>query len=92
MTVVDTPSTAYPKIKIIRSLWSQNTSNISSRKYCKKYGANKPVHDEVDYAIVSHQKSKFLVESNLIQEEGRTTIVDNLSKEYPAQATQNSME
>ena len=48
---------AAPELKTIGASCSQNTSNTSSRKYFKKDGANKPFYDEVDDAIVSHQKS-----------------------------------
>ena len=54
---------------------SQNTSDTSSRKEYKKESSDKPVHDEEDDAIVSHQKSVFLVQSYLVQEEGQTKIV-----------------
>ena len=42
---------------------------LSSRKECKNDGAGKPVHDEGDDAIASHQESMFLVQSRLGQEE-----------------------
>ena len=78
MTMVDTPSTAAPALNMIGVLRSQSTSNTSSRKECEKDGANNLVHDEGDDAIASHQKSMSLVHSHLVQEESRTTMVDNL--------------
>ena len=76
--MVDTQSTAAAALKIIRASRSQNTSDTSFRKECENYSANNPIHDEGDDAIVSHQKSMFLVQSHLGQEEGRTKMV-----EYP---------
>ena len=61
--IVDTPSRADTRLKTIGSLWSHNISDTSSRKECEKDGADKPVHDELDDSIVSHQKSK----SHLVQ-------------------------
>ena len=49
--------------------------NISSRKECEKDGSNNLVHDERDDAIESHQRSMFLVQSYIVQEERRTTMV-----------------
>ena len=48
-------------LKMIGALRSHNTYDTPSRKVCKKDGADKPLHDEGDYAIASHQKSMFLV-------------------------------
>ena len=39
---------ASPTLRIIGASRSHNTSNTSSIEVCKKDGANKPVHDEVD--------------------------------------------
>ena len=79
MTMVDTPSTADPALNKIGALLSQNTSNTSFIKVCENDGADDPVHDEGYDAIASHQTSIFLVQSRLGQEEGRTTMVDNVS-------------
>ena len=83
---------AAPILKTIGALGSQNTSDTSSKKECKNYGADNPVHDEGDDAIISHQKYMFLVQSNIGQEEGRTKRVDNVSMSAPAQVTQNTTE
>ena len=64
-----------PSLKIIGALLSQNTSNTSSRRDFEKNGTNKQVQDEGDDAIASHQKSMFLVQSHLVQEEGQTKMV-----------------
>ena len=56
---------------------SQNTSDTSSVKGCKKDGTNKTVHDEMDDAIALHHKSMFLVQYHIGQEEGRTTMVES---------------
>ena len=56
---------AAPALNMIGASRSQNISDISSRKECEKDGAGKPVHDEGDNAIASHQKSMFLVQSHL---------------------------
>ena len=79
--MVDTPSMAAPGIKIIGASCSHNTSNTSSRKECEKYCADKPVHDEVDYAIASHHKSMFLVQFHIFQEDGQT-MLKTLSTTY----------
>ena len=50
---------ASPTLKMIGASGLQNTSNTSSRTVCKKYGADKLVQDEGDYAIASHQESMF---------------------------------
>ena len=68
---------------------SHNTYNTSSRKECEKDGSDKPLHDERDDAIASHQSSMFLVQSHLGQEEGKTTMMDNVSMASPAQVTHN---
>ena len=68
--MVNTPSREYPGLKTIGALCSQNTSDTSSRKECKKDSANKTVHDWGDDAISSHQKYMFLVQSQFGQEEG----------------------
>ena len=73
--MVDTPSTADSTLKMVGILCSQNNSNTSSIKESEKDGTDKPVHDEGDDHIASHQKSMFLVQSHLGQEEGRTTMV-----------------
>ena len=73
--MVDTLSKADPSLKTIGAYLSQNNSNISSRNECKKYGANKSVHNQGDYTIVSHQKSMFLVQYHLGKEEVKTTMV-----------------
>ena len=78
-----------PALKIIGASRSHNTSDTSPRKECEK-DADKPVHDEGYDAIASHQKSMFLVQSHIGQEEGRTTMVDNVSMAAPAQVTQNT--
>ena len=62
---------------------SHNTYNTSSRKECEKDGSDKPLHDERDDAIASHQSSMFLVQSHLGQEEGKTTMMDNILISYP---------
>ena len=85
--MVDTPSTAAPALNKIGALLSQNTSNTSFIKVCENDGADDPVHDEGYDAIASHQTSIFLVQSRLGQEEGRTTMVDNVSMAAPAQVT-----
>ena len=58
-------------LKPIDALRSQNTSNASSRKVCKKDGTNEPVHYEGYDDIASHQKFMLLVQSHLGQEEGK---------------------
>ena len=73
--MVDTPATVDSTLKTIGDSRSQNTSNASSRKYLKKDGTNKLVHDDGDDDIASHQKSVFLFQSYIGQEEGRTTMV-----------------
>ena len=65
----------YPVLKIIGASSSQNTSDTSSRKVCEKDIVDKPVYYQGDDYIASHQKSMFLVQSHLGQEEGRTTMV-----------------
>ena len=57
---------------------------------CEKDGAYNPVHNEVNDAIVSHQKSAFLVQSRIFQEEGETKMIDNSSMASPAQVTLNT--
>ena len=52
--------------------------------------ADKPVCDEGEDDILSHQKSMFLVQSYLGREEGQTTMMDNASMPPPAQITQNN--
>ena len=79
---MDTLSRAVPGLKTIGASCSQNNSYTSSRKECKKYGADKTIHDEGDDDIVSQKKSI----SHLVQEEGQT-IVDNLSREAPGLKT-----
>ena len=91
-TIMYTPSRAAPGLKIIGTSCSQNTSDTSSRKQCENDGADKPVHDEGDDAIASQQKSMFLVQSHIFQEEGQTTMVDNVSMEDPSQVTHNTTE
>ena len=54
---MDTLSMAYTRLKTISALNSQNMSDISSRKYYEKDGANMPVDDERYDDIASHQKS-----------------------------------
>ena len=83
---------AAPPLKTIGALCSQNTSDTSSRKECEKDGTNKTVYYEGDDAIASHQKSMFLVQSYISQEEGQTTMVDNVCMEAPAQVKQNATE
>ena len=78
---------ADPALKMIGASHSQNNSDKSSRKECDKDSSNKPVHDEEYGAILSHHKSMFLVQSHLVQEEGRTTILDNVSMEAHVQVT-----
>ena len=65
-------------LKTIGALRSRNTSNTSSRKECKYYGAYKSVHYGGDDAIASQHKSMFSVQSHISQEVGQTTMVDNL--------------
>ena len=79
-------STADSRIKTISASCSHNTSDTSSRKECKQYSTNKPLHDEVDDAIISHQKSMSLVQSHLGQEEEQT-MVDTLSTSAPVPKT-----
>ena len=67
MTMVNTLSTEYPGLKTIDASYSQNTSNTSSREECEKDGADTPVHDEVDDAIVPHHKYMFLFQSHIVQ-------------------------
>ena len=50
---------ASPALKVIGDSRSQNTSDTTSRKVCGNDGADRPVHDEGDGAIASHQKSVF---------------------------------
>ena len=69
---------ASPTLKMIGASGLQNTSNTSSRTVCKKYGADKLVQDEGDYAIASQKK--FM--SHFGQEEGQT-IVDTPSRADP---------
>ena len=88
--MVDTPSTAAPALNMIGVLRSQSTSNTSSRKECEKDGANNLFHDEGDDAIASHQKSMFLVQSHLGQEQGQTKMVDDVSMAAQAQVTPNT--
>ena len=57
--MADTPSIAASGLKTIGASCSHNTSDTFSRKECKKDGANKPVHDEGDDTITSHQKFMF---------------------------------
>ena len=57
--MVYTLSTVAPALKTIGASCSHNTSDTFSRKECKKDGANKPVHDEGDDTITSHQKFMF---------------------------------
>ena len=85
--MVDTQSTSDPAQKTIVHLCLHNTSNTFSKKECKKDGACNPVHDEWHDAIASHQISMFLVQSHIGQEEGQTTMVDNVLMEWPAQVT-----
>ena len=75
---------------MIEAFCSHDTSDTSSRKLFKKDGADNPLHDEVDYSIASHQKSVFLVQSHLVQEEGQTKMIDNTSMSAPAQVTHNN--
>ena len=82
---------AYPALKTIDASRPQNTPNTSSRKVCEKDGANKPVHDEGDDAIASHQRYMFLVQSHLVQEQEQTKIIDNVSMAAPAKVIQNTM-
>ena len=51
-TMVDNPSGSTPGLNMVGALCSQNTSKTFSRKECEKAGADKPVHDEGDDAIV----------------------------------------
>ena len=88
--MVDTWPTAAHALSTIGTLRSQNTSGTSSRKDCKKYGTNKTVHDEGDDYIASHQKSMFLVQSHLGQEQGQTKMVDDVSMAAQAQVTPNT--
>ena len=83
MAMVDTTSTEPPVIKRICTLRSLNTLDTYSRKEYEKDSANTPVHDEVDYSIVSHNKSTFLVQSHLGQEEGGE-MVRTLSTAAPS--------
>ena len=69
--MVNTQSKEAPTLKTIGALRSHNTSNISYRKECEKEVSDKPVSDEGDDAIASHQKSMFLVQSCLGLEEGQ---------------------
>ena len=85
--MVENLPTASTTQKMIGALCSQNNSNTSSIKQCKKDGSGEPVRDEVDDAISSHQKSIFLVQSRLGQEEGQTTMVDSGSMAAPATVT-----
>ena len=71
---------------------SQNASDTTHRNDFEKYGANTPVHNEGDNAIAPHHKSMISVQSHIGQEEGRTTILDNISMSAPAQVKQNTME
>ena len=68
--MVETTSRAAPRLKNIGASCSQNSSNTSSRKYCKKDGSDKPFHDKGDDAISSQQKSM----SHLGQEEGQKMV------------------
>ena len=72
--MADTPSIAASGLKTIGASCSQNTSDTLSRKECEKDVANKPVHDEVYNAIVSHHKFIFLVQSHVDQEEGQKMV------------------
>ena len=83
---------AAPALKRIGAFCSHNTSNTPSRKQYEKDSANKPVHDEGDDYIASNYKYMFLVQSHLGQEEGRTTMLDNVLIAAPAQVSQNNME
>ena len=83
---------ASPALKRIGASCTHNTSNTYSRKLFEKCSANKPVHDEEDDAITTHQKSMFLVHSYLVQEDGRTKMVDNLLMTSSAQVIQNTAE
>ena len=75
---------------MIDSLCSQNNYGTYSRKYFKKDIARKRVHNEGDDSIVSQQKSVFLVQSHLVQEEGQTKMIDHTSMSAPAQVTHNN--
>ena len=61
---------AAPALKNVGALNPHNTSDTSCRKQCKKDGFEKPLHDEGDDSIPSHQKFMFSVQSHLGQEEG----------------------
>ena len=80
--MVDTPSRVDPGIETTGALFSQNPSDIPSRKECEKEGMDNPVHDEGDDAIASHQKSI----SNLGQEKVQT-MVDTPSRAAPGLKT-----
>ena len=58
---------ALKALKMIGTSRSQNNSNISSIKVCKKDGTDKTVHDDSDYDITIHHKSMFLVQSHIGQ-------------------------
>ena len=60
-TIVENLSRAAPGLKEIGASCSQNTFDAFFRKEYEKDGADKLVHDEEDDAVVSHQKSMFLV-------------------------------
>ena len=79
MKMAETLSKEDTTLKSIGASRSQNNLDKYSRKERKKYGADKPVHDEGDDAIASHRKYIFLVHSRLGQEEWRTTMEDNLN-------------
>ena len=92
LAMEDTMSMADTWLKRIGASCSHSTPDTSSRKEYKKYGSDKLVHDEGDDAISSHQKTMLLVQSHISQEEGLTTMVDNVSMGSPAQVTQNTTE
>ena len=62
--------------KTIGTQLSRNNYDTSSRKECEKDSDGEPVYDEVDDDIASYQKSMFLFQSRLGQEQCRKIMVD----------------